>query len=148
MTPQLRGKILELFGVAACRDCGGTGKYVGVYDADPSMLPPIEPCPRCDGAGRSLADATGSRWPWWWSFCTIESTRFMEQADELAPFWPYLPDFATDDGAAVRLAVEMGRHGLLQWIQPPYQDGELWFAGCDSGPTLGAALLAALEASL
>lgn len=113
MTPQLRAKVLELFGVPECRDCGGEGEVDHRYFGGT--------CTNCDGAGRRLADATREGWPWWQS----GGIGGFGYANDYAPV---IPDFATDDGAAVKLAEQMAR--ILNFhLKPRRGEDDAWLVG-------------------
>lgn len=94
----------------------------------------------------SLDQATRENWPWWqhWSW----SDEATDSPDQRAVF----PDPATDDAAALILWRKLARKGRIAWARPDIR-GEGWSVSLDynkaergfTGPTLGAALLAALE---
>lgn len=147
MTPRLQSRLLALFAVPECGACHGGGRFtgdlpIGAHEGDFT-------CPRCSGVGRTLADATREGWPWW--LCTA-SLGCEIPWSEHCEMEPYLPNFAEDDAAAVRLLCEMLWARPEVTIYPPPNRGDDWSVELGSegegacGPTLGAALLAALGA--
>ena len=102
---------------------------------------------------KSLSDANAENWPSEWT-----SVRWVHELGEYADEKPFMPDFDRDAAAAVKLAEKMGERGLLRRLWPPDPSTfwhRRWVAVLSdqapnlnhSGPTLGAALLKALEAA-
>ena len=99
---------------------------------------------------RSLEEATHDTWPWF--EIAWEPVRWNARD-------PYVPDFPTDDAAAVKLAEQMtGNHeGFSVSVHPPleaeprwvccYFDSERGGGFTAGGETIGAALLSALTAA-
>jgi hypothetical protein len=107
-----------------------------------------------------LEDATKENWPWWSRHSATHLHGF-DDDHETCHHKPHIPDFTNDNEAAVTLAVMMsqtmadkGHVGIA--LIPPSRFGEDWTVEFEddpsifwggNGPTLGAALIAALEAS-
>lgn len=91
-----------------------------------------------------LEDGTRDKWPshWWYWKADKPYGRFWSEDLE-----PRMPNFHTDDAAAVKLAEKVGQRGIHMWIEPPFKDGECWSVDGLFARTLGSALLAALTSS-
>lgn len=97
-----------------------------------------------------LEDAKRETWPW----VAINPPHYPRPVNIGGYNWAWMPDFPNDDAAAVKLAERMGLCGIVSKLCPPNcpeRSPSTWnvmthHPSCKwhEGPTLGAALLAAL----